>query len=1421
MLRSETLNHTRDAIDIAKKIALAQMKRTKQAFEAADHAAESKAPSAFSHPLAGDGFAENMDAVAAAASRKGKALLESGREPLAPPPPPPLAGTRSGIGDAAAVAVAHDDVDVAVFSFFFASLRLAARVVGLLGYRPDGGLGISGVSRKTIRVPLIELFSEAVRAFERSATDVQIARATAPKLGIHTTASILAATASEAMSSVAALYAAHLRDSAEKWAGFADRRKRSRSAAAATDPAAIPIVEPAPQLDVACDLAALAVYGKFSRLVEDPESLVTPEVLSLFVQLCVDQALDRDDAKFSSDSAVSSIAWDEARFWLGRGRPSFDGGEPASVSRTTRFRQLFTAIKSTYLDAAPFSQLETLSQLRQQICKLHSAVVPCHCTGSCRGAGGTATGAAGASECGDGKTSCGARPASPDPHQSRSMLAGTKSMREWYGGAPPSAEREIAGADDADDRHLRRVLDSSEFSARVELQRRFDEAVSDSAFFVMTQNMHGRPELSANFVKFAREYSRPAAEVLHAWLASAVPKGTSVDDCTVGDAAVAILGNLVPTAAVSFAARMLTLLQIPLFGFMAAGYVPGGIPAALAIFGLNFLVGKDSIDAFGSVSGTVRAASSGISSLFLDALFDAILVDYKSEKLTLAGVERIVVAAAETYLPKLFDASDSTKFHDSQAYRASLFPLLLARCQRLPDVICFQELAHEDAAALIDEMLGRDKFPRILAAVCGGSNPRGGSGFEKTYYQRISAESVSGRARGGLPSVAPGGQAIYRRADTTSYVEDGARETAAGKMSYDLIMDKKIHWARVSKRINGDSEVATIAVINVHPTSYTRLLREDKRVPWLDEYDLVSMSHEHLFRDVGRLVEWLDRRNPGEAVLVCGDMNVNRYAATPDSFREQHPALSHACFSGEYEGMLESMRCEQPPIVVDVDESHWIKTPFEPNGGPASGGAYTWDGRNNSVTVDPSWPKSYTWIDYVLSAKTRAAPIYADNRAVRLAVADWAHAFPQLKEVAKNPESDAKAFVEYAKNAMRGIGTLRSLREYEETNGAAVAPMPDASSAAAAAAATTATTSNTAIRPTWALQEVPYDYEKMMADAQSNLERTAAYRFSKTALENVASAAWTLPYLSDAVRRAAEYAKSAAVGSARWLWTYLTYARPEEKVERERLALSAVPELSVDFGSKRYFYKSARQARDVAESTGAESAAAAATEYEPAKNACHMYREVSDHYAVLSLVVPRTAGNLAKFCLPASECSTRVLRDPEDLLKTRLEKTDAVGMAELAALFSRIQPNTPWGSMWPLAATKWSAGRTPLSAIAHGAHVASPWIAMGYSSVSSIYARAVDIDRSIELYDELATAVINARAASARRRRAIEKGSDPGAGDEEEKEDLGRMYEELRVQVRSNWQRVSPHKFARALEGYAARVSKAASEANSTDYALK
>ena len=48
-------------------------------------------------------------------------------------------------------------------------------------------------------------------------------------------------------------------------------------------------------------------------------------------------------------------------------------------------------------------------------------------------------------------------------------------------------------------------------------------------------------------------------------------------------------------------------------------------------------------------------------------------------------------------------------------------------------------------------------------------------------------------------------------------------------------------------------------------------------------------------------------------------------------------------------------------------------------------GAFTWDGTENAITMNPRWPKSYSWIDFVLWVRgSSAIPAYMDNRAIRL-----------------------------------------------------------------------------------------------------------------------------------------------------------------------------------------------------------------------------------------------------------------------------------------------------------------------------------------------------------------------------------------------------------------------------------------------------
>ena len=399
-------------------------------------------------------------------------------------------------------------------------------------------------------------------------------------------------------------------------------------------------------------------------------------------------------------------------------------------------------------------------------------------------------------------------------------------------------------------------------------------------------------------------------------------------------------------------------------------------------------------------------------------------------------------------------AGYNAHFYDSQVYRASLFACLLRYSNLIPDIICFQELNNDEAYEKMKDLLKPGTFAGLRYPPLSLKDIAEGTGFEvaagrystKRYYNS--------------------GLVIFynpARLELVTQQSCGQSECFAAfyKEGWDMkdispesIVEKGIQHAAF--RVMGKNNV--VHVFNMHPHAYVGLTFKGYNV-----VDGVSVRrwHKQQMAQAARFIEEHTKEKHIAAystTFVCGDFNVNRYAAAPNmpdikKPQERFEATAASYCSAEIVDTLHALQSYQPPTVLDTDRNHWPDVDnavFPPASdeisgrreryavGPAAGGIFTWDGLNNSVTINPRWPMALQWIDYVLvrhsTLESYRPPLYADNRVIRLAAPSWDAAFPKADTMPPGDEPADNSIVNVLStvvtNEMHGQGTWR--RDYKQ-----------------------------------------------------------------------------------------------------------------------------------------------------------------------------------------------------------------------------------------------------------------------------------------------------------------------------------------------------------------------------------------------------
>jgi hypothetical protein len=300
-----------------------------------------------------------------------------------------------------------------------------------------------------------------------------------------------------------------------------------------------------------------------------------------------------------------------------------------------------------------------------------------------------------------------------------------------------------------------------------------------------------------------------------------------------------------------------------------------------------------------------------------------------------------------------------------------------------PHVICFQELMCEWMRAIADDGLRARGYETHKAI-----DPASDNGCQSAFC---------------FPPRAGSGLAIYVHRRSGLKIVDAGREIFEMRIGLDHLSEKGFAWALVcsSNPLLGRGH---FVVMTCHPQAFMRLQIAPQNgaglgdeawwarvLRWFASVEQSAMggypisitrAHEAQFAQMGAfirhtLLKKLRKQHSCHDLLglfIAGDMNVNRYAAAPDSAAESDEPRGAAsrCCSREFTNMLRALDCDDPPIVIEPTPHVSVRTPF------------TWNTRENDLARGVVHDRpAYAWIDYVLSYRGSSAvpkPLYMDQR---------------------------------------------------------------------------------------------------------------------------------------------------------------------------------------------------------------------------------------------------------------------------------------------------------------------------------------------------------------------------------------------------------------------------------------------------------
>lgn len=387
---------------------------------------------------------------------------------------------------------------------------------------------------------------------------------------------------------------------------------------------------------------------------------------------------------------------------------------------------------------------------------------------------------------------------------------------------------------------------------------------------------------------------------------------------------------------------------------------------------------------------------------------------------------------------QLFNECIELHTQNAQERRACEFVGAITRMQEheRPHIICIQEATHEAANRILYdklEFIGYEGEKQVdYTAVMPYLNPPGLAIFvnKKSGMKITKTDSLifgAGWINETLDDIDVDDPRLLD-GPIAAYLSSERKVVGADILGYKGCFASEL---LVPAGVAGMDEDTYIIVATIHPSPYVKIETGDTLFSlstWfcrVEDYGEVVKVHQQQLDDTAKFLRRFRNERVEEHVrsgrlkrgstiqlYMTGDMNINRYAVTPDSKGEKNPFDASACCSIEYYDMLRRLNAEQPPVIPDVNQDRWVtyttkweqtegnedkkwkQTPTFPIKMPAGrGGMFTWDGEVNGITKSPKWPESFSWIDFILYSKEGPAPLYMDNRAVRLTSKDE---FPEV-----------------------------------------------------------------------------------------------------------------------------------------------------------------------------------------------------------------------------------------------------------------------------------------------------------------------------------------------------------------------------------------------------------------------------------------
>jgi hypothetical protein len=410
--------------------------------------------------------------------------------------------------------------------------------------------------------------------------------------------------------------------------------------------------------------------------------------------------------------------------------------------------------------------------------------------------------------------------------------------------------------------------------------------------------------------------------------------------------------------------------------FNKIGTAPNGMPSVKGVVRImtqnmharpiNRYQPSEELSEIGSEEVKSAAKTGDLGSLFGAYIFGALAT-------------RKGIAAGQSIKASALPTCDSSyNFDNGQVERGTNFAELLrtrAAGTWHPQIICFQEL-QEDTYDIVDAILTApmdDEFVTVpyQTALCSGGGRR--PGYEGTCLPKQ-------LKRGAL---VPGGIHTYSVWPIVKQV-DMSFEGGPGP---DSVVNKGAVYSKIQAKW-GDKET-NIHVINMHPsapiTDKTQGLFGAPGVLGKVRGGCVNgsmncsifMMRASAIKQLRMVLAFKESLGipQDESVFFAGDMNINRYTALWETEDQEKPPIASVASGEEFNRLLTELMAEQPPLYANPQPTRGV--------GNGHGGVFTWDGSENAITVNPLWPESYTWIDYVLFSTQNAAPLYMDNSVCR------------------------------------------------------------------------------------------------------------------------------------------------------------------------------------------------------------------------------------------------------------------------------------------------------------------------------------------------------------------------------------------------------------------------------------------------------